>query len=114
MNCMKRFQVALIITTLVFSSSICRAEITVSLTKGFVKKFKDKATISTMFRVNEHHDHPNPVGEGSKDGDIHIAGRDSIVRLPIVAEIFNGRKENDTLGFLLQRSLDEEVSVIGS
>src|SRR6185503_9846693 len=101
MNCMKRFQVALIITTLVFSSSICRAEITVSLTKGFVKKFKDKATISTMFRVNDHH---NPVGEGSKDGDIHIAGRDSIVRLPIVAEIINGRKENDTLGFLLQRS----------
>jgi hypothetical protein len=111
---MKRFQVALVITTLVFSPIICRAEITVSLTKGFVKKVKDKATISTAFRVNEHHDHPNPVGEGSKDGDIHIAGRDSIVRLPIVAEIINGRKENDTLSFLLQRSLDEEVSVIGA
>jgi hypothetical protein len=110
---MKRFQVALVITTLVFAPIICRAEITVSLTRGFVKKVKDKATISTKFRVDEHHDHPNPVGTGSDDGDIHIAGRDSVVRLPMVAEIINGRKENDTLSFLLQRSLDEEVSLIG-
>ena len=109
----KHLQIALLIATLVVAPTLCRAEITVSLTKGFVKKVKDKATISTAFRVNEHHDHPNTVGTGSEDGDIHIAGRDSIVRLPIVAEIINGRKENDTLSFLLGRALDEEVSVIG-
>lgn len=109
----KRFEIALLITALVAAPTICRAEISVSLTKGFVKKVKDKATISTMFRVNEHHNHPNRVGAGSDDGDIHIAGRDSVVRLPMVAEIINGRKENDTLSFLLGRSLDEEVSIIG-
>ncbi len=113
MNLTRRFQAVLLITILVTGPVVCRGEILVSLTKGFVKKYKDKATISTTFHVNEHHNSPNQVGEGSKDGDIHIAGRDDVVRLPIVAEIINGRKENDTLSFLKQMSLDQPLSVIG-
>jgi hypothetical protein len=102
-----------LITALLTSSSICRAEITVALTKGFVKKFKDKATIPTTFDIDKHHNHPNPIGSGSDDGDIHIAGRDSVVRLPMVAEIINGAKETSVMDFLLQSTAGQEVPLTG-
>jgi hypothetical protein len=108
------FKILALIFSLVCSPVVGRAEITVSLTKVFVQEFKDRATVSTMFRVDHHHDKPNPVGTGSKDGDIHIAGRDSVVRLPMVAEIINGRTERDTLDFILDTDPGQEVSVIGA
>jgi len=113
MHSLRRFQVALLIATLMCSPAICEAQITLALTKGFVKKYKDKATIATTFRVDKHHDEANPVGTGSDDGDIHIAGRDSVVLLPMVAEIVNGRRENDTLGFLLGTNAGQSVSLTG-
>jgi hypothetical protein len=113
MNSSKRLQVLLLITALLTSSSICRAEITVALTKGFVKKYKDKATIPTTFNIDKHHNHPNPIGGGSDDGDIHIAGRDSVVRLPMVAEIINGAKETTVMDFLLQSTAGEQVPLTG-
>ena len=113
MNSTKRVQVLFLITALLTSSSVCRAEITVALTKGFVKKYKDKATISTTFDIDKHHDHPNPIGSGSDDGDIHIAGRDTVVRLPMVAEIINGAKEKGALDFLLQSTAGEAIPLTG-
>jgi hypothetical protein len=113
MNSAKRLQILLLIAALLSSSSICRAEITVALTKGFVKKYKDKATIPTTFKIDKHHNSANPIGSGSDDGDIHIAGRDSVVRLPMVAEIINGAKEKSALDFLLNSSAGEEVSLVG-
>ena len=113
MNSSKRLTVVLLIAALLGSSSICRAEITVALTKGFVKKYKDKATIPTTFKIDKHHNSPNPIGSGSDDGDIHIAGRDSIVRLPMVAEIVNGAKESSALDFLLQSTAGEQISLVG-
>jgi len=95
---------ALLVATLFCSPLNCQADTTVSLTKGFVKKFKDKATIATTFNVDKFHDAPNPVGKGSDDGDIHVSGRDSVVLLPMVAEIINGRSEQDTFAFLRQGS----------
>jgi len=89
MSSTKRLQAFLLIASLLVSPIICRAEITVALTKGFVKKYKDKATIPTTFNIDKHHNSANPIGSGSDDGDIHIAGRDSVVRLPMVAEIIN-------------------------
>jgi hypothetical protein len=89
------------------------ADLTVALTKGFVKKFKDKATISTSFQVDKHHNKPNPIGGGSDDGDIHIAGRDSVVKLPMVAEIINGKRENDTFNFLMDTTAGQTVPIIG-
>ena len=59
MRSMRRFQVVLLIGTLTCSPVICGAQITLALTKGFVKKYKDKATISTSLKVDQHHDHPN-------------------------------------------------------
>ena len=113
MNSTKRVQVLFLITALLTSSSVCRAEITVALTKGFVRKYKDKATISTTFDIDKHHDHPNPIGSGSDDGDIHIAGRDTVVRLPMVAEIINGAKEKSALDFLLQSTAGDAIPLTG-
>jgi hypothetical protein len=113
MNAIKRLQVFSLIAALLISPGICRAEITVALTKGFVKKYKDKATIPTKFNIDKHHNSPNPIGSGSDDGDIHIAGRDSVVRLPMVAEIINGAKEQSALDFLLNSTAGEEVPLVG-
>ena len=113
MNSIKRLQIFLLIAALLGSTSICRADITVALTKGFVKKYMDKATIPTKFDIDKHHDHPNVIGSGSDDGDIHIAGRDSVVRLPMVAEIINGAKEPNALDFLLKSTAGEEISLVG-
>src|SRR5215510_11443221 len=97
----KRFQIIFMVTLLVAAPLSVQADITVSLTKGFVEKNKDRATISTTFEVDKFHKKPNKIGTGSEDGDIHIAGRDSVVFLPMVAEIINGKREDDTLQFLL-------------
>lgn len=109
----RRFQVAMLIAlmaTLICSPVICSAEITLALTKGFVKKLKDKATISTSLKVDKHHDRPNDIDE---DGDIHLAGRDTVVLLPMVVEIVNGKRESDTMQFLLQTSAGEKVDLTG-
>ncbi|HEX3250307.1 MAG TPA: hypothetical protein VHS05_12825 [Pyrinomonadaceae bacterium] len=113
MNSTKGVHVLLLITALLTSSSICHADITVALTKGFVRKYKDKATIPTTFNIDKHHNHPNPIGSGSDDGDIHIAGRDSVVRLPMVAEIINGAKETTAMDFLLQSTPGQEIPLTG-
>jgi hypothetical protein len=113
MKATKSLQVLLLITALLASSSVCRAEITVALTKGFVKKYKDKATIPTTFNIDRHHKHANPIGSGSDDGDIHIAGRDTVVRLPMVAEIINGAKEPDALDFMLQAAAGTAIPLTG-
>lgn len=109
----KRFQVVLLITTLAFAPITGRADITVSLKKVFVQQFKDKATISTTFRIDQHHNKANPVGTGSNDGDIHIAGRDSVVKLPMVSEIINGKKEKSALDFLLNTTPGQSVALTG-
>jgi hypothetical protein len=113
MNSTKRLQVLLLMAALLVPAGICRAEITVALTKGFVKKYKDKATIPTTFNIDKHHNSPNPIGSGSDDGDIHIAGRDNVVRLPMVAEIINGAKESSAMDLLLNSTAGEEVALIG-
>ncbi|HAF24673.1 MAG TPA: hypothetical protein DCK93_17510 [Blastocatellia bacterium] len=113
MQPLKRFQVSLFVATLLLSPLVCRADITVALTKGFVKKYKDQAPIPTTFRVDKHHNTPNPIGSGSEDGDVHIAGRDSVVKLPMVAEIINGKRENDTFKFLMQTTAGQAVPIVG-
>jgi hypothetical protein len=113
MNSTRPLQALLLIAALLVSAGICRADITVALTKGFVKKYKDKATIPTKFDIDKHHDHPNAIGSGSDDGDIHIAGRDSVVKLPMVAEIINGAKEKSALDFLLHSTAGEEIPLVG-
>ena len=109
----KRFQIFCAGRSLVASPLTVYADITISLTRGFVKKNKDRATISTTFEVSKFHKKPNRIGTGSQDGDVHIAGRDTVVLLPMVAEILNGKRENDTLSFLLGMSEGQSVPLIG-
>lgn len=110
MYSMRRFQAAVLIATVACSPLLCGAQITLALSKGFVRKYKDKATISTSLQVDQHHDHPNAVVD---DGDIHMSGRDTVIRLPMVAEIINGRLESDTMQFLLQTSPGQKVDLTG-
>ena len=109
----KRFQIFSLVALLVASPLIAYADITISLTRGFVKKNKDRATISTTFEVNKFHKKPNRIGTGSQDGDVHIAGRDTVVLLPMVAEILNGKRESDTFNFLLGMSEGQSVPLVG-
>ena len=104
----KRF-LAVLSLTVMTSLVICQG-MTLALNKGFVKKYKDKVTITTSLKVDKHHLTPNGI---DADGDIHMAGRDSVVLLPMVAEIVNGRNEKDTMQFLLQTSAGQEVDVTG-
>ena len=113
MHPLKTFQIFLLLALLITSPLVVNADITVALGKGFVKKYKDKATIPTTFRVDKHHNTPNPIGGGSDDGDIHIAGRDSVVKLPTVAEIINGKRENDTFNFLMQTTAGQSIPLVG-
>ncbi len=109
----KQFQIFSLVALLVASPLTAYADITISLTRGFVKKNKDRATISTTFEVNKFHKKPNRIGTGSQDGDVHIAGRDSVVLLPMVAEILNGKRESDTFNFLLGMSEGQSVPMVG-
>ena len=106
---LRRLQAALLIAAMLAPAVITHG-MTLALTKGFVKKFKDKVTITTSLRVDQHHLRPNDVSE---DGDIHMAGRDTVVLLPLVAEIPNGRNEKDTMQFLLGTSPGQQVDVTG-
>ena len=113
MNSIKRLQVLLLIAAILMSPGICRADLTVALSKSFVNKYKDKATIPTTFEIDKHHNSPNPIGSGSDDGDIHIAGRDNVVKLPMVAEIINGAKETTALELLLKSNAGDKVQLTG-
>lgn len=113
MHCLKRFQITLIITTLICSPAVCRADMTLALNQGFVKTYKDKATITTKFHVDAHPKREHDIGEGSNDGDIHMGGRDNVILLPLVAEIVNAKMEADTKQFLLHTTKGQEVDVTG-
>lgn len=73
----------------VFSCGIVHAG-TVSLKKAWVEKYKDRATITANFHIDEAHSKPNTA---KKDGDLHIAGRTLQAGIPTVAEIMNAKDE---------------------
>ncbi|MEP6707350.1 MAG: hypothetical protein ABJC05_07510 [Pyrinomonadaceae bacterium] len=108
-SALKKFRPGLVVATLLTLSMVGNG-MTLALNKSFVKKFKDKVTITTSLRVDKHHLSPNGI---DSDGDVHMAGRDSVVLLPLVAEIINGRNEKDTMQFLLQATAGQQVDVTG-
>lgn len=69
-----------------FLAGSAYANIEITLKNDFIEQNKDKATISVSFTVDKAHVKPNP---GTKDGDLHVAGRAPEVGLAIVAEIMN-------------------------
>jgi hypothetical protein len=73
-----------------FCSSASAAE--VILKTKWIEDHKNRVTVSSEFpvQIDKAHQHPNPVGEGAADGDLHMAGRAPAIGLPMVAEIVNG------------------------
>ena len=76
---------------------VAQAQIEITLKNSFIEKFKDRATVDATFTVDKAHKRPNP---GSKDGDLHIAGRAPEIGLAIVAEIMNAKDEDSAVNLI--------------
>ena len=57
----------------VVTAGLAHAEISITLNNSFIEKYKNRAIIDSQFIVDHSKGKPNPV---SKDGDMHISGRD--------------------------------------
>src|SRR5947209_5602769 len=113
MQTAKLFLLALLALAVASGPSVCRAQTTLALNTAFVKKVKDRATLDTNLKVDAHPNSPHPVGSGADDGDIHMAGRDSVVKLPLVAEIINAAIMKAVLQQLQQTQSGQAVPVTG-
>lgn len=94
-------------------ASLCYADVTLALNKTFVKRYKDRATLTTNLHVDEHPTKAHNIDKSGDDGDIHMAGRDSVFKLPLVAEIINARLEPTALQRLMETIPDQAISVTG-
>ena len=71
------------------------AEISITLNNTFIEKHKNRATIDANFAVDHSKGKPNPA---SKDGDMHVAGRDAKnIGMATVAEIMNAKNHLDAV-----------------
>jgi hypothetical protein len=73
------------------------SQIEIVLRKTFVDSIKNKVTYDAKFNVVHAHEKPNAP---SKDGDLHIAGTESSIDLPVVAEIMNAKFETDAMNII--------------
>jgi hypothetical protein len=73
------------------------AEIIITLKKDFIKKFENRVTIDATYTIDQAHKRPNP---GSKDGDIHVAGRADEIGLAAVAEVMNAAGQPKALALV--------------
>lgn len=85
--------IARIVLVLLVSSVHCWGG-SLSLSKAFVEKVKNSAVIETTFSVDHTLKRPHKIEKGGNDGDIHAAGRDTEIRLPLVVEITNAGMES--------------------
>ena len=97
---------------LVAFPAVGRAE-TLALSKTFVEKVKNLATIPATLEVDVHPAKPHTIKRGGDDGDIHMAGRANEIRLPLVAEIVNAKLEPDALKLLTTTKPGQTVPVTG-
>ena len=109
----KRFQAIVLLMVFVCSATVGRADVTLALHKTFVNQVKNKATVITDLHVDAHPNSPHAIKSSGDDGDIHMAGRDSLFKLPLVAEIINARLEALAMSLLKQTTPEQPVSVTG-
>jgi hypothetical protein len=107
MNSTKRFTAGLLLVVLVWSPVVWAADQTLSLKKDFINQVMDRATVDTDLRIDEQSP-LHSISEKGNDGDIHMAGRDNVIKLPLVAELLNARFEPDVTK-LLKKISDGEV-----
>jgi len=70
------------------------SQITITLRKTFIDSFKNKLTVAADYEIYFAHKSPN---SGAKDGDLHFAGFDKKIGLPMVAEIMNAKEFGDAV-----------------
>jgi len=78
------------------AADLAAAPMTLGLNKAFVNQIKNRATIQISLHVDQHLKTPHSIGRSGDDGDIHMAGRDDKVELPLVVEIMNARLEGES------------------
>jgi len=61
----------------------------VLLKNSWIATFKNRVSMALTYTLDKAHKKPNPIGEKSQDGDMHLAGRSKEVGLPFVVEIVN-------------------------
>lgn len=71
------------------ASITLNSQITMTLRKTFIDSFKNRLTTGADYEIYYAHKRANP---GAKDGDLHFAGFDKKIGLPIVAEIMNAKE----------------------
>ena len=110
---LKRSLLALLV--LISISGVCRAEITLALNKSFIRNYRDRATMTTNFHVDHYPDNarPHSISRSGNDGDIHMAGRDSVFKLPLVAEIMNAKLAQTAIDRLMQTIPAQAISITG-
>jgi hypothetical protein len=89
-------KVQLCLTLLVFAVVAPLRATEVLLKNSWIDQHKNRVTTDITFRVEKAHKHPNPIGEKSDDGDMHLAGRSPEVGLPMVVEIVNAALPDHT------------------
>src|SRR5262249_54013362 len=94
------------------ASSTARSEIVIVLKNKFIEDYKDRVTIQADFTVDKAHARPNPP---SKDGDLHVAGREPQIEPPTVAEIMNARSEKEAVQAIHDaEGAEEPIKIAGA
>src|SRR5215216_3861483 len=84
------------------------SQIEIVLRKSFIDSFKHKVSIDSRFKVVHAHVKANP---GSKDGDMHVAGTDLKIGLPVVAEVMNAKNEDDAVALIHENEQEETARI---
>lgn len=92
---------------LLLATFYSEAQITITIRKSFIDSFKSRLTIAANYEIWYAHKSPNPA---SKDGDLHFAGWDKKIGLPIVAEIMNAKDEHDAVALVHEKEGKGEPS----
>ena len=89
----------LILLCLCFFAS-AHSQITISIRKSFIDSFKNRVTIDANYEVYFAHKHPNTA---VKDADLHFAGYDRAIGMPIVAEVMNAKDQDAAVDLIHQK-----------
>jgi hypothetical protein len=103
-----------ILATSVWLLTLCsssHADVTLSLTKSFVEKYSNRATISDHCHVDAAPAHPHAAKD---DGDMHIAVRCDEAQFVGVSEIVNARTEPTAMKHARDAVGADPVNIVGA
>src|SRR4051812_16650960 len=80
----------------------------VQLKRAWVEFYKDRASVDANMVIHHSHQHPNTVGSGSDDGDLHFSGESKEIGLPFVAEVTNAASEKKAVEYIKKVAAENE------